>query len=228
MPASTRERPIRIGVVGGHPVIRGVVRLACESVQDSDVVAEGASVADAMELLAGPQLDVLVLDLDLPDGDGLAVLAGLTPDPSEPRTGPRVLVLSDRTDGPTVIEALRLGATGFLMKSDGLRGLAHAVREVAAGRGVIPPTIEATAIAEIGRFARTASARARLEAALTQREREVLSQLADGRTIRQVARRLSISPRTVETHVSKIYEKLGARSRVQAVSRAATLGLIEL
>ena len=212
----------RIAVVAGHAVIRAVVRLASESI-DGRIVGEVGTAAGGRELVDSTGFDVLVLDLDLPDADGMTVLRAMTPLPPA-----RILVLSDRIDGTTVLEALRLGADGFIEKSDGLRRLPAAIRAVADGRAVIPASIEATALGQLRRFARTARESARIESRLTVREREVLQGISEGRTTQQISRRMGLSPRTVETHIGKLYRKLGARTRVQALSRAAALGFVEL
>ncbi len=222
-------QPLRVVIIGGHPVIRGVVRLACGGVEGASVVAEASTLAEAAEVVADARPDLLVLDLDLPDGDGIEFLERLADERSTDREPPpRLLVLSDRDDGASVLEALRLGASGYLTKSDGLRGLTTALRRVATGHRVVPPELEERAVTELGRFARQARERAEIETVLTQREREVLVHLAEGLTTQQIARLLGISARTVETHVGKLYRKLDVSSRVQAVSRAMTLGLIDL
>jgi DNA-binding NarL/FixJ family response regulator len=164
-----------------------------------------------------------VLDLDLPDADGFRVLDQL--DDARPAS---VLVLSDRADGDLVLRALRLGARGFVTKAEGLRGLSATIGRVLAGERVIAPGLEQDAVLALGRFVKRAREGAEVAAELTARERQVLELLSEGHTMRQIATRLRISPRTVETHVGKIYRKLGVRTRVQAVSRAATLGLVEL
>jgi DNA-binding NarL/FixJ family response regulator len=139
-----------------------------------------------------------------------------------------VLVLADRADGDLVLRALRLGARGYLTKAEGLRDLATTIRRVLSGERVMTPELERDAIGALGRMARRAREGADVEAGLTPRERQVLDLLSEGLTIRQIASRLRISPRTVETHVAKLYRKLGVRTRVQAISRAATLGLVDL
>jgi DNA-binding NarL/FixJ family response regulator len=212
----------RIAVVAGHAVIRAVVRLASESI-DGLIVGEVETAARGHELLDTMSFDVLVLDLDLPDADGMTVLRAMKPVPAA-----RILVLSDRVDGATVLEALRVGADGFIAKSDGLRGLPAAIRAVADGRAVIPTSVEASALAQLRQFARTACESARIESRLTVREREVLQGISEGRTTQQISRRMGLSPRTVETHIGKLYRKLGTRTRVQALSRAAALGFVEL
>ena len=215
---------IRVLVIGGHPVIRGVVRLACESLEGFELERELSSVGEGMALTPDGFPDLLVLDLDLPDGDGLELLTALR---ERGYTG-RLLVLSDRHDGATVLGALRSDADGYLTKSEGLRGLSEAMERIAAGERVISPELQQLAVAELGRFARRAREGAQAQSVLTPRELEVLALLADGLTMQQIGRRLGISPRTVETHVSKLYRKLDVRSRVQAVSKAASLGLIDL
>ena len=216
------ERNARVFVVGGHPVIRGVVRLACDSLPGVELAGEAATVATALDPAA--TADLVVLDLDLPEGDGMRLLRELRPTEG----GPAVLVLADRVDGPTVLEALRLGAGGFLPKAEGLRRMSEAIRRVLAGERVVPPELEQAAVTELGRFARQAREGSEMQTFLTPREREVLDKLAEGLTMQQIGRRLGISPRTVETHVAKLYRKLEVHTRVQAVARAASLGLIDL
>jgi DNA-binding NarL/FixJ family response regulator len=211
----------RIAVVAGHAVIRAVVRLASESIHGL-IVGEVGTAVRGRELLDTMSFDVLVLDLDLPDADGMTVLRAMTPLPTA-----RILVLSDRVDGATVLEALRLGADGFIAKSDGLRGLPAAIRAVADGRAVVPASVEATALGHLRQFARRAHESARIESRLTVREREVLQGISEGGTTQQISRRMGLSPRTVETHIGKLYRKLGARTRVQALSRAAALGFVD-
>jgi DNA-binding NarL/FixJ family response regulator len=141
---------------------------------------------------------------------------------------PGVLVLADRADGDVVLRALQLGVRGFVTKGDGLRGLAGAIRRVAAGERVMAPELHDGAVTALGQLARRAREGADVAAGLTQRERQVLALVSEGLTVGQVATRLGISPRTVETHVAKLYRKLGVRTRLQAVSRAAALGLVDL
>jgi len=167
---------------------------------------------------------VLVLDVELPDLDGVEVLRALR---TQGYRG-SVLVLSDRADGAAVLEAMRVGADGFLVKADGLRHVGDAVRRIVAGERVVDPALEQAAVIELGRFAKQAREGSEMSAALTEREMQVLALLSEGLTMQQIGRRLGISPRTVETHVAKLYRKLSVRTRVQAVARAASLGLVEL
>ena len=214
---------VRAVVAAAHPVVRSVIDLACREA-DVAVTAKVETAIAAIDACRASPPDLLVLDLELPDADGFRVLADLGDD-DRPEA---ILVLSDRADGDVVLRALRLGVRGYVTKAEGLRGLSNTIRRVLAGERVIAPGLEQDAVLALGRFARRAREGAEVAADLTSRERQVLELLSEGQTMRQIATRLSISPRTVETHVAKLYRKLGVRTRVQAVSRAATLGLVEL
>ena len=139
-----------------------------------------------------------------------------------------VVVLTDRTDGASVMEALRAGVEGYLVKSSALPTVGKQIQRVLGGERVISPEVQRIAVSELGAFARMAREGSEVRASLTPREHEVLMLLSRGLTMRQMATRLGISPRTVETHVAKLYRKLDVRTRIQAVSRAVSLGLIEL
>jgi DNA-binding NarL/FixJ family response regulator len=210
-------------VAAGHPVVRNVIDIACREAGVT-VIAKPETAAATIEACWTRTPNLLVLDLELPDADGFQVLSDLD-DAHRPAA---ILVLSDHADGDLVLRALRLGARGYVTKAEGLRGLAGTIGRVLAGERVIAPGLAQDAVLALGRFARRAREGAEVAAELTSRERQVLELLSDGHTMRKVATRLSISPRTVETHVANIYRKLGVRTRVQAVSRAATLGLVEL
>lgn len=218
-----RSEPDRVVIAGGHPVILGVVRLACDGRPGLVVVGEANTGVAALDVLSSHAADVLVLDLELPDMDGLVVLKRARADGFEGA----ILVLSDRTDGSTVLEAMRQGAEGYLTKTEGLRLVGSAIETVAAGGRVVDSALEQVAVFELGRFAKQAREGAVVVGALTARERQILELISDGLTIQQIGRRLGISPRTVESHVSTLYRKLDVRTRVQAVSRAAALGLVE-
>lgn len=218
------DRPVRVLVVDSHPVLRGVVRMACGSTADLEVVAEAGGVAQAIEAAAASDPDVVVLDLELSDGDGTDVIREL----QSMGSTARALVLTDRTNGAAVLACLRLGVAGFVDKSTGIRTIGTAIRRVGRGERVIDRELEQAAVMELGRFARQSREGAEMAASLTRRELEILELISSGLTMRQVATRLGISPRTVETHVAKLYRKLAVRTRVQAVARAASLGLIDL
>ncbi len=217
-------RPIRVLIVEDHPVLRSVVRLACEASPNLEVVGEASGGHEALAACAALEPDVLVLDLSLPDLGGLEVAHRLRIGGSEAK----ILVLTGRTDDQTLFEAIRAGVDGYLEKTTGLRFILDAIEKVARGARVFTPDQERGAVSELGRMARQAREASGLRENLTPRELEILGYVSYGLTVKQVATRLGLSPRTVETHIGKVYKKLGVSNRVQAVSRASSLGLIEL
>ena len=213
----------RVVIAGGHPVIRGVVRLSCADAGGLEIAGEAEDVVRAVELCRALTPDVVVVDVD-GDEDAAGAIARLRGDAVDTP----IVVLSDRTDGTSVLTALRLGVRGFVGKNDGLRSVGSAIRRVADGERVIAPELEQAAVAALGSLARQAREGSEMRASLTPREHEILLMVSQGLTMQQAGSRLGISPRTVETHVAKLYRKLGVRTRVQAVARAAQLGLIDL
>ena len=213
---------VRVVAAASHPLLHGVIDLACREA-GVEVVARTDTASASALACRTIRPDLLVMDLDLPDGGALHMLdelGSLRP--------PLILVLANRADGDVVLRALRVGVLGFLIKADGLRDLAATIRRVASGDRAIAPELEAEATAALGPLARRARDAVDVADHLTARQRQVLSMLSHGLTIGQVGSRLRISPRTVETHVGKLYRKLGVRTRLQAVSVAATLGLVDL
>ncbi len=225
MTTSMPVSDVRVLVVEDHPVLRGVVRLACEHTPGLALAGEVGTGEEAVEACRELRPDVVVLDLSLPGAlQGLDVARAVR---AEGTVG-RLLVLTGRSDEDAVFDAIKAGADGFLEKTAGVRFIADALLRVAAGERVFTPQQERIAVAELGRLARQARESSGVRAHLTERELEILELVSRGLTVKQVATRLGLSPRTVETHVAKLYRKLGVRNRVQAVSRAAALGLVEL
>lgn len=193
------------------------------------MVAEAADGAAAVELAALHHPDVVLIDIRMPVLDGLAAIAPLTA--LEPR--PQVVVLTAFGDDDNVLRAPAEGATGFLLKDEGPDELISAVRSAAAGDAVLSPGVTGTVIrrmlegggARPARRPLPAAPDARI-AALTEREREVLTLLGAGLANLAVARRLGIGIGTVKTHVGSILEKTGSTSRVQAALPAHQLGLV--
>ena len=214
----------RVVVVEDHEVIRGVIRLACEHSPGLVLVAEVEDGELALEVCRREDPDVLLLDLVLPgEVQGVDVARTLRAEGNPVR----ILVMSARSDDATVFESVRAGADGFLDKSEGVRSIADALERVARGETVFSPQQERAAVSELGRLAKRSRAVAGAKAVLTRRELEILEHLALGLTVKQVATRLGLSPRTVDTHLAKVYRKLRVRNRVQAISRATSLNLID-
>jgi DNA-binding NarL/FixJ family response regulator len=222
--ADLPDRAIRVLIVEDHPVLRGVVRLACEHTPGLEVAGEVDTGEAALEAFHELRPDVVVLDLLLPgELQGMDVMHAIR---AEGAT--KILVLTGSTDEQTIFEAIRTGADGYLEKTAGVRFVAEALLRVGAGERVFTREQERVAVSELGRMARQARESSDIRANLTEREVETLQMVADGFTVKQVASRLQLSPRTVETHLSNLYRKIGARNRVQAVARASALGIIEL
>ncbi len=222
MTGDARAEAARLVVADAHPVVRRAVRMSCDAMVGLEVVGEADTGSDVLDICEALRPDVAVLDIAIPDG--LEAIRGL----NDRQLVDIVVVLTDRTDGASVMEALRLGVEGYLVKSSALPTVGRQIRRVLDGERVISPEVQRIAVKELGAFARMAREGSEIRASLTPREHEVLMLITQGLTMRQMAHRLGISPRTVETHMAKLYRKLDVRTRVQAVSRAVSLGLIEL
>jgi DNA-binding NarL/FixJ family response regulator len=223
-PARPADDRTRVLIVEDHPLVRAVVRAACEASDALDVVGEahGPGALDACERLLP---DVIVLDPAVSDSSAIGIVQRLR----ERAVPPRILVLVDSAAEAAVLPWLRLRVDGLLAKSSGVRAIARAIEAVADGDRVLAPDQHSRAVTELGHLVRAARAGTRPPpSSLTARELEVLRLLARGLTIRQVATRTGISPRTVETHVTKLYRKLEVRTRMQAIARAAALGHIDV
>jgi len=203
---------IRVLVVDDHPVVRQGLRTFLDLQDDITVVGESADgkacVADA-ETLAP---DVILLDLRMPGADGVAALHGLR----ERGNPARVLVITSFTEPTAVLPAVRAGASGYVYKDIDPPALAAAIRSVHAGHVLLHPDVARLLVAGDAR-----------PADLTPRERDVLVEVAHGRSNREIARELSVSEKTVKTHVSAILAKLGVQDRTQAALHAVRTGLAD-
>jgi DNA-binding NarL/FixJ family response regulator len=196
---------ITVLIADDHPVVRQGLAVLLEVQDDIELVAEAADGPEAVRLTMQHDPDVLLLDLKLPELDGMAVLAELRARGA--RT--RVLILTSAA-GPTgPALALQAGAAGFLYKDVDPAALVRAIRSVHDGHTVLAPGAAVLVAARPGGDSRGIGA-------LTVREREVLALLADGRSNREIARMLTVSEKTVKTHVSAILAKLGVADRTQA------------
>ena len=211
------DAPLRVMLVDDHALVRSAVRQALTA-PGVEVVGEGSSADDALELAPQLRPDVLLLDINLPDGDGLRVLRELRP--RLPET--KIVMLTVSTDRRDLMDAVRAGAAGFLTKDLSPDALLRSV--LGLRRGDLP--MSRAMAAEVVRSLAGKAPAARREGgssealdALSVRERDVLRHLADGHTDREIGEQLGISPRTVETHVGSILHKLGVRNRAEAAQR---------
>jgi NarL family two-component system response regulator YdfI len=215
----------RVLVVEDHPLLRTVIKVACEQASSLEVVADMEDGESALEACRRDPPDVIVLDLALAGELQGLELARLIRAEGLPI---RILVLTARTDDEAVFESVTIGVDGYLEKTAGVRVIAEALERVARGERVFTSSQMRGAISELGKRARSARESSEARSSLSDRELEVLQRAALGLTVGQVARRLGISPRTVETHLTSVYRKLGARNRVQAIARASELGLVQI
>ncbi len=197
---------------------------AAPGVRVLDTAADGRQALDRTRRLRalGTPVDVVLMDVRMPVLDGITATRALLARPADPPT--RVLVLTTFDLDEYVYEALRAGASGFLLKDAPTSELATAVRVVAAGEALLAPTVTRRLIAEVAARGRPHGGE-RL-AALTAREREVLALVARGLANREIAAELVLAEETVKTHVGRILGKLGLRDRVQAVVLAYESGLV--
>jgi two-component system, NarL family, response regulator DesR len=201
-----------------------VLRLTAASLSRIDDVYPVRDRASIVEEIEQRRPLIAVVDLEPAGHDSIQLIRSLaTVDPDVV-----VVLLTDRVDGPIALEALRANVRGLLLKPDALRHLAPTLRRIMNGERVIDAALERSAVAALGSVARQAREGTLMESSLSPREIEVLRLMGEGLTMRQIARRLEISVRTVETHATKLYRKLEVSTRVQAVAKAAGIGLIEL
>lgn len=209
-------KALRIVLVDDHALVRSAVRQALAA-PDIEIVGEAASAAEAHETITELHPDVVLLDVDLPGVDGLNLLRELGP--RMPQT--MFVMLTVSNSSRDLAEAMRSGAIGYLTKDLSPDALQRAVRGLRRGELAMSRSMAASVIQGMSRAARRDldGPRAPTLASLSPREDEILRLLADGLTDREIAERLVISPRTVETHVSNVLHKLEVRNRAQAARR---------
>ncbi len=223
---------IRVVLVDDHQIVRAGLKAVLSTAKDITVVGEGGSGKDALVLAERVNPHVIVMDLSMPDMDGLTATRELqkanalrTPTPGEPITR-RVLVLTMHTEDEHLVALLEAGAGGYLLKSVADRELVDAVRTVAAGDVYVQPTAARALARGLARRDGNADERARFEK-LTDREQAVLKMVAEGFTAPEIGEQLTISPKTVDTYKQRIGEKVGLSHRTDYVKFALKLGLLK-
>ena len=226
---------IRVVLADDQALIRAGFRVLLSGIEDIEVVGEASDGAQAVEVARRARADVVLMDIRMPDVDGLEATRRIGQD--DDLAGVRVLILTTYETDEYVYQALQNGASGFLVKDTEPAELVHAIRVVAAGDALLSPGITRRLIAELvsrprpagehrpGEVAHASPARQRL-ATLTGREQEVLAQVAAGLSNDEIAAALYLSPLTVKTHVSRMMTKLGVRDRAQLVVLAYESGLV--
>ena len=211
---------IRIAIVDDQALVRSGFRMILEAQQDFDVVGEAENGRDAVDVVLASSIDVVLMDVRMPELDGIEATARIIRE--KPDT--RVLILTTFDLDEYVARALRAGASGFLLKDVRPAQLVEAIRVVAGGDALLAPTITRRLL---DRFAASLDAGPSPDlAGLTERELEILRLVAEGLSNAEIADRLFLGESTVKTHVSAVLRKLGVRDRVQAVIAAYDAGLV--
>ena len=214
---------IRVVIADDQQLIRAGFRALLESEPDFDVVAEAATGAEAVDQVTRHRPDVVLMDIRMPGGDGLWATERIAADAA--LAGTRIVIVTTFELDDYVAQAIRAGASGFLVKDTEPTELIRAVRVAAAGDALLSPGVTRRLLERLESGLRAPQGHTSLEP-LTAREREVLGLVGRGLTNTEIAVRLFLSPLTAKTHVSRIMSKLGARDRVQLVIIAYEEGLV--
>ncbi len=215
---------IKVMLADDQVLVRAGFRALLDAQPGIEVVGEASDGVHAVRLAAQTDPDVILMDIRMPGMDGLEATRRIAADPD--RAGTRIVILTTFELDEYVFEALRGGASGFLVKDTEPVELTHAVRAVAAGDALLSPSVTRRLIAEFAARAKEPAPSPRLNA-LTDREREVMALVGEGLSNEEIAARLVVSPATAKTHVSRTMVKLGARDRAQLVVFAYESGLVK-
>ncbi|WP_299536733.1 response regulator transcription factor [uncultured Streptomyces sp.] len=212
------DKTIRVLLVDDHQVVRRGLRTFLEVQDDIEVVGEAADGAEGVARAQELAPDVVLMDIKMPGTDGIEALRRLR----ELDNPARILVVTSFTEQRTVVPALRAGASGYVYKDVDPDALAGAIRSVHAGHVLLQPEVAGALLAQDETGPGTGRG-----TTLTEREREVLGLIADGRSNREIARSLTLSEKTVKTHVSNILMKLDVADRTQAALWAVRNGMAD-
>jgi DNA-binding NarL/FixJ family response regulator len=208
---------MRIMIVDDHPITRNGLRAALSTSNEVEVVAEASTGEEAIDVVADIKPDVVFMDVRMPGMGGIEATR-IIRDTSEDT---KVILFTVDESRSAIAEAIQAGVSGYLLKDVSAEELVQAARLALEGKAVIHPSLTRAFIEEVQLVDR------RPEAPLSKREAEILQKVAYGATTKEVAHDLGISPHTVKTHLERIFEKLGANDRAQAVAIAIRKGLVE-
>jgi DNA-binding NarL/FixJ family response regulator len=206
-------RTVRVLLVEDHPIVAEGLRLTLSRTEDLDVAGTARGVAEAVQLAAELQPDLVLLDHHLPDGTG----ADAAREIRRRVPGAVLVMLTADTSDDAMIAAVEAGVAGYVVKSEAIAGIADAIRRAAAGEMLIPASTLASLLARAEQRRQHSAARAELKERLTPRELEVLERMARALDNQAIADQLGIAVATVRVHVQNIIQKLGAHSRLEAV-----------
>ena len=207
---------VRVFLLDDHEIVRRGVKELLETEGDLEVVGEAGTAAEALARIPPTRPDVAVLDVRLPDGDGVQVCREIRS--AHPKI--QCLMLTSFADDDALFQAIMAGASGYVLKQIKGADVVEAVRSVAAGRSLLDPSVTARVVERL----RTDSEEDELLARLSPQERNILRLIADGLTNRQIAEQVHLAEKTVKNYVSNLLAKLGMERRTQAAVYAARLG----
>jgi DNA-binding NarL/FixJ family response regulator len=210
----TSEDPIRVVLIDDHDLLRRGMKTMLETQGNIEVVGEAANGIEALQTVESSIPDVVLIDVIMPEKDGIEATREIKQ--AFPNVG--VVVLSGHDEQQFVFDALKAGASGYLLKTAELDEVVHTVRSVAQGEGKLDPRLATQVLSEFQSYQRADVAD--VYQPLTPREREILKRMSEGLPNKTIASRLSISERTVTTHVANIYSKLHVNNRVSAIQEA--------
>jgi DNA-binding NarL/FixJ family response regulator len=218
------DRPIKVLLVDDQVLVRSGFKVLLDVEDDITVVGEAADGAEAVTLARAHRPDVVLMDIRMPVLDGIKATRRIAATPGLEQV--HVLILTTYDTDAYVFEALQAGASGFLLKDAGPAELLHAIRVVAAGEALLAPRITRRLIAQFTAVRAAHQLAEERLVVLTQREREVVALVGHGLSNAEIAAKLTLSPATARTHVSRAMVKLGARDRAQLVVIAYQTGLV--
>jgi len=219
--ADKADHPIRLLLADDHRMLRESLRRAMED-NGFDVVGEAPDGAEAVRLAEEKQPDVILMDVTMPVLDGVEA----TRQVRDRLPGTQVVILTMHADREVLVDAIRAGAAGYLVKDCSTEEVVDTVRKAAAGETALSPELAASMLGEVRDLVRREEADA--EPIISKREEEVLQLIADGLSTTEVAEKLYISVKTVKNHLASIYQKLDTRDRTQAVLQAVRMGIVRL
>ena len=212
---------IRVLLADDHRMLREGLRRSLTE-EGLDIVGEAENGEEAIRLAAELRPDVVLMDVSMPELDGVEATRAIRQDPD----GPQVIMLTMHADKEVLADAIRAGASGYLVKDCSTEEVAEAVRLAVQGDTALSPQLAATMLDEVRRL--DVPDTSDDDRVITKREEEVLQLIADGCSTPEVAEQLYISQKTVKNHLASIYQKLDARDRTQAVLQAVRMGIVHL
>jgi len=215
------DHPVRLLLADDHRMLRESLRRSMED-NGFDVVGEAPDGAEAVRLATELKPDVILMDVTMPVLDGVEA----TRQVRDRVPGTQVVILTMHADREVLVDAIRAGAAGYLVKDCSTEEVVDTVRKAAAGETALSPELAASMLGEVRELVRREEAGA--EPIISKREEEVLQLIADGLSTTEVAAKLYISVKTVKNHLASIYQKLDTRDRTQAVLQAVRMGIVRL